>query len=372
VAEVDGVGSGLLRPTPSLANDGTVVPCVFTYPAFKGLGKHRVRVGAVNGSTLVAEGSGTITLKDWLIVGLGDSNGSGEGNPDVPGVASPLWEDFRCHRSARSYQALAALAVEAADDASSVTFVHLACSGASITQGLTGPYVGLNDPGGLPLASQVAAMRNLAGRRPIDAVLVSIGVNDLGFSPLVAFCIQHDPCWAERGFDPAAPEKSLAQVIRERLAALPGRYAALAQRFTELGVPASKVFITQYFDSTRDGKGNFCDPLIDTSPLSGVFTQVEAGWAFHNVLVPLNAAVAKAAKQSGWQLVSGAQALFRTHGYCSSAPWIVQLTESLAAQGLLWNGPAAAKAGTLHANQPGHAVQARLIVAALKAAGIPR
>jgi len=72
-----------------------------------------------------------VKLEDFLIVGLGDSNASGEGNPDVPGLARPLWEDFRCDRSAQSYQARAASAIEKASDHSSVTFVHLACSGAS-------------------------------------------------------------------------------------------------------------------------------------------------------------------------------------------------------------------------------------------------
>ena len=58
--------------------------CVFTYTHLKGLGEHRVAVAAVR-DDFEESGAVTIKLKDVLLVGLGDSNGSGEGNPDKVG-----------------------------------------------------------------------------------------------------------------------------------------------------------------------------------------------------------------------------------------------------------------------------------------------
>jgi len=49
-------------------------------------------------------------------------------------------EAARCHRSMISGQARAALAIEQADPRTSVTLVHLACSGAKIDKGLTDGY----------------------------------------------------------------------------------------------------------------------------------------------------------------------------------------------------------------------------------------
>jgi len=359
--------------------------CLFAFEHFPRLGKYKVALTATTGD-VEEKGAVTVVVKDYLIFGLGDSNGSGEGNPDVPGLASPLWEDFRCHRSAKSFQARTALALEEASPQASVTFVHLACSGASITQGMTGPYRGLNDPGGAPIASQVAAMGALRGKRDIDAVLVSIGVNDLGFGAMVAFCIEHgedvglsilrdkDVCFVKKGVDERSPAKTLARVVEERLASLPGRYDDLAAALKRQRIPPRSVYITQYFDSTRDSSGAFCNPLIHVVG-TGSFTKVEAEWAFEHFLVPLNAAIAAAAKKHGWQLISGAQRLFRTHGYCSDDSWIVQLTTSLWKQGLLGKGLGAAKSGTLHANAAGHQNQATLVRLALqqdRIDGLPR
>jgi hypothetical protein len=72
-----------------------------------------------------------VGIEDHLIVSMGDSMASGEGNPDTPGaynvsidlhgdvsartVRAAVWKDQRCHRSARSGPALAAKALEDAD-----------------------------------------------------------------------------------------------------------------------------------------------------------------------------------------------------------------------------------------------------------------
>ncbi len=332
--------------------------CRYSYE-FKSEGRHRVRV--TDSSDLDVESE--VVVQDWLIAGLGDSNGSGEGNPDLPapaGVGGVTWEDLRCDRSSTSFQATAARMVEERDvkpgDAAktSVTFVHLACSGASIPNGMIGFYEGINDPGGAKLPSQLATLKTLVGKREIDAVIVSIGVNDLGFGSIVKFCLDNTLCQT-KPFPDATSAQTLDDVVKARLAELSkagGRYDALADYFTRLGIPPERIYISQYFDSTRDKNGQFCDPLIQTADGGSIFARAEAQWAFESVLSPLNDAVAAAATKHRWKLISGVADAFRTHGYCSTDPWIVGLRESL------FNQHDAN--GTLHASATGHQAVAEI------------
>src|SRR5919108_840131 len=91
-----------------------------------------------------------VVVQDLLVVSIGDSVASGEGNPDNQNAARPTWQNKRCHRSSFAGTARAAGRLEAADPKSSVTFVHLACSGATVHKGLTGGYKGAPAGGGPP------------------------------------------------------------------------------------------------------------------------------------------------------------------------------------------------------------------------------
>lgn len=125
-----------------------------------------------------------IVVKDLLILGLGDSFASGEGNPDVPvefdpseelnydsdtlkgypirmGVKSltgidQLSDDFHargarwlhqsCHRSVYSHQFRVALQLAIENPQRSVTFAGFACTGAEIGEGLLSPWSGRDEP----------------------------------------------------------------------------------------------------------------------------------------------------------------------------------------------------------------------------------
>jgi hypothetical protein len=111
------------------------------------------------GSAIVAEGA--INPRDELLVAIGDSFGSGEGNPDLAGVLDrkqatprfsldPVWLDRRCNRSmhaspSRAAMLLAAVPRNGTDrrDRHSVSFLSFACSGAKITDGLLNRYDGV-------------------------------------------------------------------------------------------------------------------------------------------------------------------------------------------------------------------------------------
>jgi len=212
-----------------------------------------------------------VSVKDILIVSLGDSYASGEGNPDTPmmlcnntvvvslndlkaclkteytqvescisnlGIgldtdfvtqllkciqsslsiqhSPPSWQDARCHRSAKAGPALAAKMIEDSNPHNSVTFLSLACSGASIATGLLAPYEGRDPKGGMayapplvngklpPQVGEVARLlcpvsldqngRCPQGGRKIDALTISAGGNDVDFGPIIEYCAALPNC----------------------------------------------------------------------------------------------------------------------------------------------------------------------------------
>jgi len=189
-----------------------------------------------------------ITVRDVLIAGMGDSIAAGEGNPDRPvrlsdggfcfrrflsagtneyyrpgrdgftgnkscaGEASEdaraasnwarqsaRWESGPCHRSLYSYQLRTALALAIESPHLAVTYIPLACSGATIASGFLGnqgirecPNPGTNTACPNTVGSQVgqlaqllALARRQAPGRTLDLVLLTIGANDILFSGLV-------------------------------------------------------------------------------------------------------------------------------------------------------------------------------------------
>jgi lysophospholipase L1-like esterase len=238
---------------------------------------------------------------------------------------------------------------------------------------MLGPYAGIAPSGGIRLPPQVDAMKTLIGSRRPDAVLVSIGINDLGFGNVARFCFDDGldvqraaavNCWTKP--DPTASSPTTLRAwMRARRAALPGRYARLAAAFDAAGIPASKIYVTEYPNATRDGQGQVCDPLIpylDSTPFGftvrGTITRTEAEEAERELLLPVNAALKTAAETYGWRLVSGLAAQSSTHGVCAVRPWFVDVSRSLIEQHDVL--------GTLHPNRLGQQAAASLVVSALK------
>lgn len=310
-------------------------------------GEHTIAVSA-GGSRGVAR----VDVDDLLIVALGDSVGSGEGNS--LGLGRKGWLEPRCHRSAAAgfEQAAKLLAQGVAEEppGHSITFVSLACSGAKIGIGLLEPYDGI-DPleGERDLDPQVERLRRIAAERPrangkpsVDAVLVSVGGNDVGFSRVVGTCAA--------SIRDCSPQLE-AQVAAD-LAQLPLSYELL-NRALDGAAPDAPVLIAEYFDPTRDERGRFCRHSI------GLTSRSEAQWAYEAVLRPLNAEIESAAARGGWQYVGGIAADFEQHGYCvdGSERWVRVLSGSGARQGDPW--------GTMHPSFPGHTAIARRVVGPL-------
>lgn len=339
-------------------------------------GKHRVSMTmAANDGTI---GSGVLqaVVQDWLVFGLGDSNGAGEG---APSEGPDLWTSPRCHRSVNSFQSMVVKALEERDELTSVTFAHLACSGAAVDEGILGTYVGLipPDPPSDPLPAQIDEMKRLANGREIDAVLISIGINDIGFGPLVGFCIDNDDCPRATGFE-KSPDKTrtleafvdsfFVTDLKAKQDTLAKRFELMAGAFRRAGVKDNRVVITEYFDPTRDQNGVICNPLVSV-PGKGVFDLAEASWAYNSVLAPLNRSIRTAAQKHGWRVVKGIAEEFSTHGCCAgSAAWIRSLTGAFALQG--------DRFGTLHATPEGNRATAAkvnsVLTSSLYPSGKPR
>jgi Tol biopolymer transport system component len=326
---------------------GDPTSCSFSY-RFPHEGSFEVALEGrdANGDAVVSV-THVVTVQDFLIFSIGDSVASGEGSPDVPGAVSPEWQSEQCHRSALAGPARAARAIEQGDPRTSVTFVHLACSGATVARGLLGRYRGI-EPGQL-LAPQVDQLEDLAGGREIDGLLVSIGANDVRFSDVVLLCLATPNC-------DALATGTARRLFELLLPQLPGRYQQLDAALDSRGADSDRVYISEYYDPTRDDAGLVCDgTILDDVPRPPSFsiTAQEAQWASTNMLVRLNGAVQTAASARGWRYVGGVVNAFLPHGYCANDRWVVRFSESLVSQGDI--------EGTLHPNAAGHGEYGTLI-----------
>jgi len=337
-AKAEWTVDGRVRPDVELR--GPVSECRGEV-AVEGEGRHRVAVRA-GGTEAVA----SVDVNDELVVVLGDSVASGEGNPQGDG---PEWLDPPCHRSSLAgFQQAAELAAQSLVHRS-ITFVSLACSGARIRRGLLGRYAGVKPDGERAYEPQVTRLARLGdiahGGRPVGAVLLSIGANDVHFSHLVTACAVNPWCRT------AGRERTLAR----ELGYLEGDYDLLGRRLRS-AAPGAPVLITEYFDPTRDAEGAFCRRGLLLSHRSTM------RWAYEGLLVPLNAEIAAAAERNGWREVGGIAADFADHGYCAGRAerWVVTLPESLLHQG--------DQLGTFHPSPPGQAAIARNLVPELEKA----
>jgi hypothetical protein len=282
---------------------------------------YRVDLVVTSADGRLATGSAEVIVQDWLIVALGDSVASGEGHP---AKQAPHWRGLepRCHQSAAAWPWRAALTIENADKRTSVTLIHLACTGARIRR--TDEHV----PGQVLLAEASAATPPTfqfgqaetllqPPRREIDAVVVSVGANDIRFSEVVIRCLLKRHC--NERYDAEMPR---------RFADLEHSYMSLADAFrSSPALRDAPVYLTEYFDPIHDEEGNPC--RIGVRFLSPAqITPAEAEWAYLQVLRPLNALGRAAAENHGWTYVGGIADAFAAHGYCARDSWVVGILEA--------------------------------------------
>jgi len=119
-------------------------------------GKHKASVTVFQNDEQVYQTNDiSFEIRDVLIVAMGESFGSGEGNPHTHIVfkkdqetgrfyrpAPAWWLDPRCHRSLFSSSSLATMLLADENRGTSFSILNTACSGAETTYGLTKKYSG--------------------------------------------------------------------------------------------------------------------------------------------------------------------------------------------------------------------------------------
>ncbi len=332
-----------------------------------------------------------ILVRDLLIAGLGDSVASGEGNPDRPVALSDdgfcfrsflgfeyfrpgrvgykgdkacdnsrgsetdagewsrlsaRWLSGACHRSLYSYQLRTALALAVENLHVAVTFIPLACTGASIDDGLFGVQrareinCGASTTTSCPtsMPGQIGQLRELLTRakkvqpnRTLDLVFLTVGANDIYFSGLVADVIidaKAERALFRRGGIIWTPEDAQALLDKK----LPGEFAKLRAALKPLvGNNLDKVVYVTYGHPALSAPGMPCPggrDGFDVHPAFGIDGERMRRTALfvQNKFLPAVKALATcsggAVCGDGERMtfVDAHQAAFAEHGLCARAP----------------------------------------------------
>ena len=282
-----------------------------------------VTVDVASGSGAPQRATTEIKVRDLLVAGLGDSIAAGEGNPDRPislsdegfcfrrflggsrseyfrpgrsGFAGDRtcetapnlageqqewaklgarWLSQACHRSLYGYQLRTALALAVENPHLAVTFLPLACTGATIETGLLNPKpareVNCAAERGCPstvpgqiaqLQQQLAAARRGQANRALDLVLLTVGANDIDFTGLVANVIIEattERVLVGRGVISSVEDADVALARK-----LPADFAKLrAVLKPMLGGDLSRVVFVSYGHPTLRADGTPCGTSLD-------------------------------------------------------------------------------------------------------------
>lgn len=415
---------------------------------------------AVSAGVFQQSNSRKVRIEDLLIVSIGDSYSSGEGNPErslradlqssvvhkvywaddgrvgagftsysYPKGAtqqvttggnpattrSPIVEDhLRAHRSTLSWPSQVALALETADLQTSVTFVSFAASGAVTANLSRQSYPGLQgEPAtrhiSRPLLPQLDDVAHVVGRRRIDALLVSAGANDAGFSHAIAALVLQNTVGTSitsadimRAIDNGnwtrfGTQGNFFQAFVDNQydwRSSPG----LQNLARELGILSAKIrtlnvfntYLVEYPNPTSelDQQGNlvYCDDILGEVATQATIDSNEAAWADRNVVQRLNTYLQRAAAEHSWAYVGGPMADSDGHGYCADRPYPAPLYGGnptpftppsatgatarwfrRAGESSIIQGPSEPidSTGTLHPNEFGHQAVKRRVLAQL-------
>jgi hypothetical protein len=352
-------------------------------------GRTTVATADVSSSEGSQRVSTEIAVRDIFIAGLGDSIASGEGNPDRPialsdegfcfrsylGTASSqyfrpsragykggraceapdtlqvwqkqsaLWLNSACHRSLYSYQTRTALALAVQYPHIAVTYLPLACTGATIADGLFGsqsareclPTKSANTCSGsvngqlTELREALTAAKRRQPDRKLDLVLLSIGANDIYFSGLVANVIVDtatERALFQRGGLMASVDDARSALVRD----LPQGFSKLRDALKPLVGDLSHVVYTAYANPTLSDGGAPCPggragfdihPSFNAQPqrLAAVssFVQDEFLPQLKGLALCQSGILCRNPRADRMTFVDSHQDAFASHGFCARA-----------------------------------------------------
>lgn len=374
-----------------------------------GLRTYRVTLQVIFKDGRQAERIVQVNIREWYLVSLGDSFASGEGNPDEQGTVdrnlqqqrgcaattiaearnfkpkmnNPVrWLEPRAHRSFQPGPALAAFSLNQIEAYTwtppgtqhdtlildKVIFASHARSGARTDEGLVEPQDGDSDF--LHAGQFEECARTAAGRR-IDALMISIGGNDAGFSGVLTDLVARDSYYgiAMTGMSAANRAQVRARLdVLLGVGLLPGQKSPLevlydvvfdqVERLREApGV--GEVYISGYptdlfFQWTGEGQTerfHACDIFSSAVDLN---IDINDAILIRDRGNLLNALIQRKANEFHWHYIDVAPS-FEGRGYCDpseSALW-VRAEQSCLQQGDFQ--------GTMHPNYRGHKIYGFLL-----------
>ncbi len=245
--------------------------------------------------------------------------------------------------------------------------------------------------------------------RPIDALLIAVGLNDVGFGDIVETLVtnnnppQSDPTHIDQ-------IESLQSDVDAKMAVLPTLFRQLAKSIGD-NLSVRRVYLAEYPDPTHDENGRFCNQkpegdlfghlLLPNTHLhfqlasgpsnawapSGIDAH-EAQWASENVARRLNSLLKQVADSQGWTFVGGIADAFATHGWCAGSPdqfihdavtwdpyrpvqrFIRTYEDSRYTQGPFEVWRYGDSHGAMHPNAQGHEVLKNQLLAAIRRQGL--
>lgn len=356
-------------------------------------GLHSFTLTVKSGATTKRQ-SMVANISNILMVVMGDSYASGEGNPrnvnawinNRSSSFDPYWDEDQCNRSVHGAPAQAALKLERASNKTSVTLLDVSCSGATVQKGILGPqFRGMN--------SQIESVNELLGGRKIDVVLMSVGGNDVGFGSILTSCALQSNCpLAKATTLPLSGFPTIQTGVQGLTAGLAASYASINKCLTNstcLGAQGQKlpglslsdvgkVFLNSYPDVTRSQTGSVCTYLtiteadfawaqgsiVNPSPINPYVYETTRGAQvpLDNGAGSLNGAIANTA-QIGWAPImttwidTGSGSI--GHGVCAgNESWFFGLT-----------GFSGFTSGSFHPNPLGQSEMAKIIHREMVASG---
>lgn len=357
-------------------------------------GPRQLTVQALAGGFSAVE---DIQVRDLMLVAFGDSFSSGESNPDLAAIhdngpvlgkgdirqpleglrwtdsphrltRQPVWLDGNCHRSILSWPILAAAKLAVENPHMVVRIASWACSGAEIPDGFftsqlrdfelrrsqfdaardalckknarrAPPFpsierLGKGNQAGLGRMASDSGCVEEDRVRPIDAVLLTFGGNDVFFAPVIADTVAitgtHLP-FVDSVVKPLrkhvvktpeqARDRILGQVNRPE-DRLQQRYAALDRGIRALGVTPERVFQVQYPNPLYEAPGRYCDisafdgmDIVDLRQRKTNITKDEARHVESTMIMPLQQAIS--GRPYGWNVVDRHVETGKSHGLCA-------------------------------------------------------
>jgi hypothetical protein len=345
---------------------------------------------------------------EFVMVTLGDSYASGEGNPEQKGeydrfgnrtglvrfwdILDESQEIQACHRSGQSGAEKAATQLRKDFPGITLTFQSFACSGAEIRHLINETYRGVDAEfrfpanGGVP--PQITALRNwlrsVRNNSQLDALYMNIGGNDARFGDVIAVCmnpLKGDDCWARTVNDDSPT--TLAQAVQAGIASLPAGYDALNDAlhmsyFSQTGTLTlafpQQIYITQIPNVTQKDDGSTCNGnSLDALEWLRNVHPSEVSLARDNLIIPVNSVIASAAARHRWNVISGVVDGFSRHGYCATDRYVNLNRDAVMTQGAdypeqppwLLIGSDKISAGIMHPNDKGFEEYAKHIRAAI-------